>query len=62
MSSIGQGLVWPMSSASIRAPYGVDGSSARTMVDLPAPSSPLTMMSRCLRMEAGCGEGDTQRV
>ena len=61
MSSIGQGFVWPMSSASIRAPCGVDGSSARTMVDLPAPSSPLMMMSRW-SAEAGCGEGDTQRV
>jgi hypothetical protein len=52
-----------MSSASIRAPRGVDGNSACTMVDLPAPSSPLTMMSRCPQiMEAGCCEAGTQRV
>ena len=50
-----------MSSASIRAPYGMDGSRARTMVDFAAPSSPLMMMSR-RSGEAGRGEGDTQRV
>jgi hypothetical protein len=47
VSFIGQGLVCPTFSASIRAPYSVDSSNARTMVDLPAPSSPPMMMSRC---------------
>jgi hypothetical protein len=41
-----QGLTWPTSSPSIRAPRGVSGSNPRITVDFPEPSCPVMISSR----------------